>query len=202
MFVGSRRWVAAPKVLDEVYTIDLLNDQNFDIRAEGAALRASDATIWKYAGATSTTLRSFDQSIAHWIVYRYADILLMKAEALNQLGREAEALTLVYQIRTRARALAATDMQQTGETVANFILSERAREFAFEGKRWYDVLRNARRQYTTNPNFLSSAIIDAVPPARQQSVIARYRDSNSHYLPIYFNEIQVNKALVQNPSYR
>ena len=204
MFVGSgRRWVTAGKVLDEVYTVDIVNDPpNIDIRAEGAAVRASDGTIWKYVGATATTLRSFDQSIAHWIVYRYADILLMKAEALNQLGRDAEALALVRLIRERARALPATDITNTGETVASYILSERAREFAFEGKRWYDVLRYARRQYATQPNFLANTIISAVPPARQQSVIARYRDTNSHYLPIYFGELQTNKALVQNPSYR
>jgi hypothetical protein len=51
-----------------------------------------------------------DQSYAHWFFYRYADILLMKAEALNEAGQGAEALNLIYTIRRRANALTATDL--------------------------------------------------------------------------------------------
>lgn len=206
MFVTARTWIASYLVMDRFYTIDLVNDQNKDIRAEGAAVRSSDATIWKLVGAdNNNALRSVDQSFTHWFVYRYADILLMKAEALNQAGNGAGALQLLYRVRQRANALANTDLApdpSNKQLIADFILAERGREFAFEGKRWYDLLRNAKRQYTTQPDFLARSILESIPPERQQSVIAKYRDVNSHYFPIYFYELQTNKLLIQNPFYK
>ena len=74
-----------PTIMDRVFTVDFTNDQNYDIRGDGASVRAATSTIWKYVGASATALRSLDQSYAHWIFYRYADILMMRAEALNEL---------------------------------------------------------------------------------------------------------------------
>jgi hypothetical protein len=202
---SRRRLQASPIVMDEVYTVDFINPDNKDIRGDGAAVRSTDNTIWKYIGITTTTARAQEESYAHWIVYRYADILLMKAEALNQLGNGQEALNLIYTIRNRARALAATDMAPNPadkDDIANFILRERAREFAYEGKRWYDLLRNAKRNNYQNLALLLDMVATTVPPDRQQSAIAKFRDKNSHYLPIYFYELQTDRLLIQNPFYR
>ena len=207
MFATSaRRWNAAARVGDDIYGQDLVNGF-YDIRSEGASIRASDASIWKFTGATFNTLRATDQSFTHWFVYRYPDVLLMKAEALNQLGRGQEALTEVYKLRNRAFALPVTDLP-TGtlpsdkNAVADFILTERAREFAFEGKRWYDILRNAKRNNYERLSILLNTVAFSVPPDRQQGAINKYRDFNSHYFPIYFYEISTNKLLVQNPFYK
>jgi len=205
MFVTTRRWQSASRVLDDMYTVDLANDLNKDIRAEGVSLRASDATIWKFVASDFNSLKSIDQSYTHWFVYRYADILLMKAEALNQLDRGAEALPLIYQVRNRAFALVATDRAPAANDrngIADFILEERAREFAFEGKRWYDVLRNAKRRNYERLSILSTVVANSVPPDRQQAALNKYKDKNSHYFPIYVYEIQTNKSLVQNPFYK
>jgi hypothetical protein len=45
-------------------------------------------------------------------------------------------------------------------------------------------------------------VASTVPPDRQQSAIAKFRDKNSHYLPIYYYELQTDRQLVQNPFYR
>jgi len=69
----------------------------------------------------------------------FADILLMKAEAANQLDNGSKALELIAQVRFRARALGLTNSNPGAndkDGIADFILEERAREFAFEGKRW------------------------------------------------------------------
>jgi hypothetical protein len=129
----------------------------------------------------------------------------MKAEALNQLGQGQQALDLVSLIRARARALIATNTNPSPTdkiAVGDFILKERAREFAFEGKRWYDLLRNARRNNYQRLDLLLDVVSGTVPANRQQSAIAKFKDKNCHYLPIYTYELTTNKALVQNPFYK
>ncbi len=203
--IPSRRWIATADLMDRVFTIDLTNDQNYDIRADGGSVRAATSTIWKYVGATNTALRTFDQSYAHWFFYRYADILLLKAEALNEIGQGQAALDLVYTIRRRGNALFATDLSPAPgdkNLIQDFILQERSREFCFEGKRWYDVLRNAKRNNYQRLSILLNMVAISVPSNMQQSAQVKMRDKNAHYFPIYLNELQTNKLLVQNPFYR
>lgn len=203
--VPSRRWTAAADLMDRVFTVDFTNDLNYDIRGDGASVRAATSTVWKYVGATSTALRTLDQSFAHWFFYRYADIMMIKAEALNELGQGQDALDIVYAIRKRANALDATDLSPSAtdkNTIQDFILQERAREFCFEGKRWYDVLRNAKRKNYERLNILLNMVSISVPSNMQQSAQAKMKDLNSHYMPIYLYELQTNKLLVQNPFYK
>lgn len=214
MFAEStKRFTAALRVTEEVYTIDLFDIENKDIRGDGAAARFNEGTIWKYHGVNSGTGRSPSASFAHWIVYRYPDILLMKAEALNQLGQVDEALKLIKIVRDRANALEATETFETDPAdpdytsaintpdLAKFILDERAREFAYEGKRWYDLLRNAKRDNYDQRSLLFDVVIVTASPENQQSAVAKLQDDNSHYLPIYFTELEANKQLIQNPFY-
>lgn len=206
MFTTNKsRFVASPTVMDEVYTVDYINDQNKDLRGDGAAVRTSDNTIWKYLGVNYSLMRTVDASYAHWFVYRYADILLMKAEATNQLGNGPDALALVKTIRDRAHALTQTDPQPDPADkrgVADFILAERAREFSFEGKRWYDLLRNAKRNNYERIDLLLNMVAGTVPANKQQSAIGKFKDYNSHYFPIYFYELQNDPNLIQNPFYK
>jgi starch-binding outer membrane protein, SusD/RagB family len=200
----QQRFGAAPFVLDELYTLDMVDPTNKDLRADGASIR-SDGSIWKYMGVDGDTRRTNTAPYPNWIVYRYAEILLIKAEALNQLGRGEEALALVEQIRQRANALPATakdpDFDDT-DAIADYILEERARELAYEGKRWYDVLRNAKRNDYAREGILLDMVAKSAPVERQQTIVNKYRDHRSHYFPIYTFELQTNKNLVQNPFYQ
>ncbi len=205
IFATSRpRFLASPEVIDQFYTIDYINGFK-DIRGEAAAVRTSDNAIWKYIAIDNNSIRPSDASYAHWIVYRYADVLLMKAEALIQLGRGAEALPLITTIRTRAAALDQTNPNPDvtdKRAMTDFLLAERAREFAFEGKRWYDLLRNAKRNNYERLDILNAMVVRSVPADRVQSALGKYKDKNSHYFPIYINEINANPNLIQNPFYR
>jgi hypothetical protein len=205
MFLTSRaHFIASSHVMDELYTIDYVNDLK-DIRGDGASVRTSDNAIWKYVGVNSGTARAQDASYAHWFVYRYADVLLMKAEALIQLGKGQDALDLITIIRDRAGALDQTNTHPdvgSKQEMTDFLLEERAREFAFEGKRWYDILRNAKRNNYERMDLINNMVIKAVIPDRQQSALGKYKDTNSHYFPIYVNEMNADPLLVQNSFYK
>ena len=74
----------------------------------------------------------------NWPVYRYSEVLLFLAEALNEQGKSAEAATYLNQVRKRAGLGDATgDMREA-------IYKERRVELAFENKRWFDLVRTGR----------------------------------------------------------
>ena len=202
----TRRWLASPLLMDQVFGQDDPNtiDVEQDLRSGGVSIRIADNTIWKYIGSSATTIRSADQSFAHWIFYRYADVLLMKAEAINQMDQPLQASRLVKTIRERAKAADFNGiMDSTSKSgMEEFILQERQREFAFEGKRWYDVLRNAKRNNYQGLRYLLEMTATSIPVDRQQAAFNKIRDYNSHYLPINLYELQTNKLLVQNPFYK
>jgi hypothetical protein len=203
---SSRQFTGSPFVMDEMYTVDPLDDTNKDIRGDLASIRASDGAIWKFAGANNTgTLRTSTSSYAHWFVYRYADILLMKAEALAWTNKGQDALDLVKVIRDRANALPGTEKSPdpaSAVNVSDYVMEERAREFAFEGKRWYDILRNSKRNNYAHIQYLLDIVTKIAPGDRQQYILNKYKDVRSHFLPIYIYELQTDKNLVQNPFYQ
>lgn len=90
---------------------------------------------WRTAGGWS--------SKNNHIFIRYADIILLKAEALNKLSRLNEAAVEVNKIRNRVNLpnLSASDISST-EKLKEAILKERRLELAFEGERWNDLVRN------------------------------------------------------------
>ncbi|HYE54730.1 MAG TPA: RagB/SusD family nutrient uptake outer membrane protein, partial [Chitinophagaceae bacterium] len=91
---ANKRWGAAPHLADNIYGIDLVNPVPLvDVRGDKTSFRSTDFSIWKYVGADNngTAFRAQDQSFANWIFYRYADILLLKAEAINQQNQPIEA---------------------------------------------------------------------------------------------------------------
>jgi starch-binding outer membrane protein, SusD/RagB family len=202
---GSRQFIGSPIVMDEVYTVDYLNDQNKDIRGDLGSIRASDGLIWKFSGANNTgDVRASTASYAHWFVYRYADILLMKAEALAWTKKGQEALDLVRVIRERANALVATEKSPDPASsleVSDYIMEERTREFAFEGKRWYDIVRNAKRNNYSNIQYMIDVVAKSAPSDKQQFIINKAKDYRSHYLPINLYELQTDKNLRQNSFY-
>lgn len=93
------------------------------------------------AGPPSVTSnrRLLDPNI---VVIRLADVVLMRAECLNELNRTAEAIPLLNQIRTRAGLDPTTAITQ--EEVRKAIADERFLELCFEGVRWFDLIRTKK----------------------------------------------------------
>jgi hypothetical protein len=216
---SSNRPQMIPKseILDEfIFPRYEWNSNVKDIRGDNFSYKSSNGYVWKYTGTSRSgnTLRT-ERNFPHWIIYRLSDIILMKAEALNQMAIRngddqrllQQSYELVQQIRVRANAVGNPEIANegviNGKALENLILEERAREFAFEGKRWYDVLRFARRDnYAgSNRNYLSQLAIRSAPPEKVQSLQVKYNNNWFHYWPIYVNTVEINKNLKQNEFY-
>jgi starch-binding outer membrane protein, SusD/RagB family len=125
-------------------------------------------------------------------VIRYADVLLMRAEALAELGQLGEVYSLVNQVRTRVGMPAIESVEGTGlgqPQMIEIIRHERRVELAFEGLRFFDVKR-----WGIMEQAVGRAAADPVGPYNPQ-----YRGRRTEVFPIPQNEIDANKNLVQNP---
>lgn len=85
------------------------------------------------------------------IIYRYADVLLMYAECLNETQATSEAKTYLDMVRTRAGISGTT--AQTKEEMSRAIENERYVELCFEGHRWYDLVRTGRVNAVMEAHF-------------------------------------------------
>ena len=74
-------------------------------------------------------------------VIRYADVLLMAAEAHNQLGNDVDAVDYLNQVRQRVGMPARTS---TGNDLYEHILKERRSELSCEGHRFFDLVRTGK----------------------------------------------------------
>lgn len=87
-------------------------------------------------------------------IIRYADVLLMAAEALNENGKSAEALIYLNQVRERARGGASIlpDVTETNtDLLREIILDERRHELAMEGHRFWDLVRTGKAEEVLGP---------------------------------------------------
>jgi hypothetical protein len=96
----------------------------------------------------------------NWVVLRYADVLLMYAEARNELvsGPDNKAYTTVNMVRQRAGLGPLTDGLDKS-VFALAIAHERQVELAFEGHRWFDLLRTQRALTMMNTHFAGAITI-------------------------------------------
>ncbi|WP_247235686.1 RagB/SusD family nutrient uptake outer membrane protein [Telluribacter sp. SYSU D00476] len=117
---------------------------------------------------------------------RYADVLLMYAEALNETGSTDEALTYLNMVRNRAGLQPLSGLPQSEIRLA--LEQERKVEFFLEGHRWFDLVRTGRLQTVMNKYFQDNGL--------------KFTVANHEVLmPIPLREIDINPNLGQNPGY-
>ncbi len=144
-----------PKSLFDLFTTD---DLRKDVTAANGHYDENGNFILLVpsANAASTFTKKYivpiivsGDSKANWKVIRYADVLLMYAEALNENGKTDEALTYLNQVRARAGVAEYSGLTQD-EARENIYL-ERRLELSFEGHRWFDLLRTGRALSVMEP---------------------------------------------------
>ncbi|MDR1632632.1 MAG: RagB/SusD family nutrient uptake outer membrane protein, partial [Dysgonamonadaceae bacterium] len=203
--------LASPLLASEVF------DQEEDYRKHDSFAQTGAESgifrIYKYVGANRSGneyanysyLSELNVQAANWIFYRLSDVFLMKAEALVELGGSdnlTEALELVNKLYERANPTALPLMgvnYSTQEQMHDLVLQERQREFLFEGKRWFDLLRVARREGKSrdmvNKYIVPNAILNS------DVILTKLSVMDALYLPIHKDELLSNTELTQNPYY-
>ena len=165
--------------------------------------------IFKYAGLSRTenstsnlSTYTYRSNTSNWIVYRLSDVILMKAEALLQKTGDTDfenVVALVNKTYNRsnpdADTLSASKYSGFSD-VESLVLRERQRELMFEGKRWFDLVRLARRANSTAP-----LISYVAKTTTGNEALGRMSVMNALYWPIHKDELTANSLLVQNPFY-
>lgn len=151
------------------------------------AMKCSGARMKKYEFDKSTTQQySFNNDLVIW---RYADALLLKAEAEYRMGNKAEALTIVNKVRGRVAATPRTEL------TLNDILDERMLELAWEGVRRQDQIRFCTFTEPTADRFKG---------VTHNASAGDYNDDTQGYTMVYpipYAVLNLNKKLGQNPGY-
>jgi|HigsolmetaAR201D_1030396.scaffolds.fasta_scaffold01254_4 SusD family. len=173
-------------------TILYAGGPTFDGQAYQASYSTTGYNVRKFL-VTKTESPEYDTNPLNFPVLRFSDILLLWAEALNEVGRTSEAQAIATDIHTggplnRVRLRAGLG-NVTGLNQADLrekIRKERRMELAFEGHRWFDLIRYDNGNYALE--FLHS--------------IGKTNATNKHLLlPIPQKEIEANPNLSQNPGY-
>lgn len=126
------------------------------------------------------------------MLLRLADVILLRAEALNQLGNTGEAITLLNQVRARVE-LAPTTATSKAD-VAKAILDERRLELFMENNRYWDL----KRYYNDDAAFVQ--YLNSLTESDGTSL--EYKATlNNIFMPIPQKEIDINEFLVQRPGY-
>jgi hypothetical protein len=180
-----------------------VDQQNVNLIMDKEDLRRYNGrgAVWKYVGKDQLglLLRSFSERDANWIFHRYAEILLIKAEACIEVDRFKEANDLISETMLRAGA---PFVEQTDkDLLRELLLDERGREFLFEGRRWFDMLRAAKRNNFENKQLIIDMILSGADIKQQAILRTRVYDTLSYYLPVPERELIFNQNLVQNPFY-
>jgi hypothetical protein len=150
-------------------------------------LTSTDVYFKKY-GEYWMTDQQWDASL-NFKVLRYADVLLMYAEALNEQGNPAAAKPFVDQVRVRA-GVAALAAGMTQAEMRDAILHERLLEFGMESQRWLDLERQ---------NLLTAAYLPTLQAHDDEFQF--FIVGKSELLPIPQNEINLNPNVQQNPNW-
>lgn len=136
----------------------------------------------KFKGMINAGLRLF---LDDYILYRYADVLLMIAEAKNALGQDpTEEIMAVRKRAYGAQAAAHSFVNGTKDQNDEAILKERLLELGLEGKRWWDLVRFGKA-------------FEKIP-----SLQARAGQDYLLLFPISSNTISLAPKVVQNPGYK
>ena len=153
------------------------SDGGYTYPSTGAS--ASGVNIKKYVVGSGPNI-CFMSTPQNSHIIRYSDVLLTYAEAIMELGggitTDAGALDAFNQVRTRAGLEAVTQFDQEA------MLKERRVEFAFEGHRWFDLLRTGKA-------------------IEKMTLHGRPLGLDNLLFPLPASEIEVNPNLTQNPGY-
>ncbi len=185
---GKQPFIATQKLIDIYEDGDPRRDLTIDM----------DTKAFRKYVARDKLTNSGAASVNNPRVLRYADVLLLKAEALNESGGSTtEAIDLINEVRTRARGAEAAPANRDNTvtdraTIRQWIMDERFMELAGEAQRWFDL----RRWSLGGQITLDNAFFDSAIPGSMGFIATRHIN-----FPIPTAETNVNPNVTQNAGY-
>jgi hypothetical protein len=185
-YAGSTGYGGAPFLDDFAADITVANNDGMEpiFTRKYAGLDLGDRDDVQFLGANVGN---------NWRIIRYADVLLMLAEALNESGSTSDAITEINKVRARAM-VDPLDGGLNQDQVRQAIIDERVLELTGESHRFFDLVRwgladdylGANSLHGSNPKSLSGGVFQA----------------NKHELVwLPQSEIDANPNMAQNPGY-
>lgn len=150
--------------------------------------------MWKYVDENAMLIHNKNQrdDDMNFRVYRYADVLLMKAEVINELnnGPTVDAYNAINEVRTRAFGLANPKPLSGLDYVGfkNAVIHERFVELWFEGHRWFDLKRWGKLEEVMSG-------LKFIERGNNTEIVKNFNSPQHLYFPIPENEMLTNKAL-------
>ncbi len=153
-----------------------------------------------------TTSTAFSNQSHNFCYFRYAEIILNYAEALNETGQTANAVTQIIRLRTRAGITAGTDGRYgikagiTQTEMRTLIQNERRIELAFEEHRFWDIRRwkIADQVLGTTLNGISITNNGTTLSYQTVPVLTPVFTNKMYHMPIPYDEMLKNQQLIQN----
>lgn len=179
-------------------------------------IEGQDTMIFKYMLKEWKVARSLAQNDpnsnddALFPLYRTGHMLLKVSEILNNMGMSELALYYlnggdagahIQSTRTRARCypFQLEKGKDPIEQVNRFILEEMALESSFEGVRWFDLVRFAKRNGCES--WLGEYVARKYPADQQAAIQAKFQSQFGWYLPYYQKNVDTNPKLIQKAGY-
>lgn len=206
----------ANSTVPNLFNLHKISDMSdYDYRGKDF-IESSTSKVFKYEGQSppssfesgTYTYRSAN-SQADWIFYRLSDAYLMKAEALAQMAKSEEEIkqvvnlvNVVYKRGCTQNTEVKDSIQYTEAAsvsdVQKLVLEERRREFLFEGKRWFDLVRKVRREGSTTAAW---NLLEEKYDSDVTLIKSKLSSIGAWYLPINKSQMDINPNLHQNDFY-
>lgn len=197
---------------DGIYVDEFISTASDEVKVtkEGYTYIPTTLKYFDFGNEGMTTCASGNDNI----IYRYADVLLMYAECLNENGNTSQAASYLNQVRNRAGLDNTT--AKTQEEMDLAIEDERLLELCFEGHRWYDLVRRGRitsvmeqhyahRTQGLNPSLQASdngMTVSNITDMTGSPAIWKWSKSSAPILfGIPYDQIQLSKNWTQNELY-
>lgn len=207
----------------KAYTLDTLAGGTSTSSPYVIANSTSKVILKATAGVKPTTvMQSYNFPV---VIYRYADILLLRAEAYNKLGKITEAVAELKKVRDRAgltntkakitdasgfltidgpvdqtrpaSGYVADGQNGSSKQLELDILKERSIELLGEGKRWFDLMRTGKAMSVMNDYY------DYALTIATTTKLTKYTDPSQLYWPIYYQNViknpNLDSTIVVNP---
>lgn len=179
-----------------------------DVTYDAAVAQMGKFFPWRTVPGAGFTLQGNSDCDVKIPIYRFADIMLLRAEALAHKGRHQEALDIVNKVRSRVGyTVQATLADYTGDItkgIERTILKERQLELIGEGKRWFDLSRIDKiYDYTDAGYQYLRETLNPIIATRTGGILYEGENMGRILYPINSDMFNANAELIgdQNPPY-